>query len=498
MPRPKQTILVLLVIGLAIVASPLPSQDAEQAEREAMYYRYLEFPSYVKGGSIEPHWMADGSSFWYTEGAPANTVIWKVDPKANSSAGPLGQARGKLKASIKTPLFDTERLREALTPLLGYEPPYQGLPFDKFTFVDDGNSVPQGLKPAKGLGGSTAGLKPRPANTERAATPKEKAVKFTVEGKEFILRLDTYTITLVPALSEEQKSRLAPLVPRTGEHLHQVLSPDRRWFAVVNRDQGVFLRSTYDGRVEPLITDSVKDYEWDYEAGEDARIWSPGSFKLAVKKADFRKVPKIPIVHYLKRTDEVDWARYPKAGGPMRQTELLIVDILSKQQVRLDTGEEPDQHLYILGWRPDGSELLFLRRDRLSKKLDLMAANPTSGATRIILTETQDTFISGTWIRPPGFTLLEDGKRFIWMSERDGWYHLYLYNLDGSLLRRLTGGTFPVLRVVAVDEERGWVYFIAHGDQRRPYDTHLYRVNLEGNGFQRLTEAPGQHAVAIY
>ncbi len=99
MPRPKQTILVLLVIGLAIVASPLPSQDAEQSEREAMYYRYLEFASLVKGGSIQPHWMADGSSFWYTEGSPANTVIWKVDPKEDT----------------KNPLFDTARLREALT-----------------------------------------------------------------------------------------------------------------------------------------------------------------------------------------------------------------------------------------------------------------------------------------------------------------------------------------------------------------------------------------------
>ncbi len=78
-----------------------------------MYYRYMEFASYVKGGSVEPHWMADGSSFWYAEGAPANTIIWKVDPKTNT----------------KTPLFDTERLRQALTPTLGHEPPYKRLPF---------------------------------------------------------------------------------------------------------------------------------------------------------------------------------------------------------------------------------------------------------------------------------------------------------------------------------------------------------------------------------
>ena len=93
------------------------------------------------------------------------------------------------------------------------------------------------------------------------------------------------------------------------------------------------------------------------------------------------------------------------------------------------------------------------------------------------------------------FTLLAGGKRFVWISERDGWNHLYLYDLNGTLLRRLTAGAFPVVRVIAVDEQTGWVYFTAHGDQQRPYDTHLYRVNLEGKNFTRLTEASGQHAI---
>ena len=107
MAKSKGTTVVILVVSLSVIAPLTPAQEAQQSEREAMYYRYMEFASYVKGGSVEPHWMADGSSFWYAEGAPANTIIWKVDPKANT----------------KTPLFDTERLRQALTPTLGHEPP---------------------------------------------------------------------------------------------------------------------------------------------------------------------------------------------------------------------------------------------------------------------------------------------------------------------------------------------------------------------------------------
>jgi len=81
------------------------------------------------------------------------------------------------------------------------------------------------------------------------------------------------------------------------------------------------------------------------------------------------------------------------------------------------------------------------------------------------------------------------------MSERDGWNHLYLYDLEGTLIRRLTEGAFPIVKVLAVDEKAGWVYFTAHGDGQRPYDTHLYRVDLEGKKFTQLTEATGRHDI---
>ena len=98
--------------------------------------------------------MADGSSFWYAEGAPDDTVIYKVDPEA----------------STKTPLFDTARLRQALTALLGDEPPNKGLPFEEFTFVDE----------------------------------SETAVSFTVKDKVLVLKFDTYAIAPAPPVSEEE------------------------------------------------------------------------------------------------------------------------------------------------------------------------------------------------------------------------------------------------------------------------------------------------------
>ena len=146
-----------------------------------------------------------------------------------------------------------------------------------------------------------------------------------------------------------------------------------------------------EGDAEPevfqqLTTDSIRDYGWG-RYWDDWAWWSPNSRKLVVKKGDYRNVPKYPIVDYLGPTDDVQWSL--SDSDPWPPSELFVVDILRKKLVRIDTGGESDRHfwLFVLGWRPDGSEVLFLRRDRVTGRLDLMAAHPSTGSTRIILTE---------------------------------------------------------------------------------------------------------------
>jgi len=423
--------------------------------REAMYRRYMEFPSLVKGGSIEPHWMADGSSFWYAEGVPANTVIYKVDPKANT----------------KTPLFDTARVRQALRGALGHEPPHQGLPFDDFSFVD-GN----------------------------------RTAKFRVENQDFLLHLDTYAVDRPSARSLEEQARLVPHALREpafeGEPpLLEALSPDCKWFATV-RDHNLWLRATGDDTTTQITTDGARDYEWGdiYAARWAAVSWSPDSSKIAIKRVDYRAVPTFPILHYLRRREEVRWTRHfgipPTARDPLPLTDLFVIDIPSKRQMRVGMSTGPDHYVRILGWRPDGSELLLLRMHRTLKEVEMLAVNPATGSARVVLTETQKTFVDvDPWSEPVVFTPFGNWTKFIWISERDGWKHLYLYNMNGALVRRLTDQLFPVVNVVVVDEKNGWVYFRAHGDTNRPYDTHLYRIDLDGRGFKQLTEATGQRDI---
>ena len=141
-------------IGGATDANQNPVDPNVKSERKAMYERYLDFASLVKGGDVQPHFWADRNRFWYAQGAPDNTIIYQIDPEANT----------------KTPLFDTPRLRKALIPLLGHEPAYAGLPFAEFKFVDG-----------------------------------EEVVRFTVESQDFLLQLDTYRITRPPSQSEAER-----------------------------------------------------------------------------------------------------------------------------------------------------------------------------------------------------------------------------------------------------------------------------------------------------
>ncbi|MEO8449939.1 MAG: DPP IV N-terminal domain-containing protein [Gemmatimonadota bacterium] len=434
-------------IGCAALAALPVCSRAQQAapnHRDAVYRAVLEFPSLVKGGVVVPQWMADSSSFWYADSMPDRTVIYRVDARKNE----------------RTPLFDTPRLRRSLASALGHEPPYAGLPFSAFTF----------------------------ANAERS-------VRFSLEGRDWLLDRDSYQITPAAAVTAAERERTtAQLVrrgfPTTGPDLFEVASPDRHWFAT-ERSANLWVRSALDGRAEPLTRDTAKTLVWSVAGAK----WAPNGLRIAAIRTNLTGVAVVPILHWLKPTEEVEWYPFTKVGGPMPRNEVYLIDVLRKEPVRVDLGSGADNYVSIVGWLPDGSELLVLRMSRDFKRLDLLAANPVSGATRLVLTESSDTFIKGIGANPGWANLvtpLEDGKRLVLISERDGWDHLYLYDLTGTLIKRLTSGTWPVLRVIATDVKGGWVYFTGHAESRL-YDTHVYRVKLDGTGFARLTEGNGQH-----
>lgn len=451
--------------------------DSAQLQRFA---RFVEPEGLAVGGWVTPNWMLDGASFWYAERAPEDTVILRVD-------GQTGEA---------TPLFDVARTRAALTALLGRDLPYRGLPFD--AIVE--------------LGGDR--------------------YRFGFEGRQYILSLASYEVQRVAAghgVSKEMRAVLQLLdvdatnreVPRMYRRpmwlvepqlVPEAPSPDRRWFASV-RDGNVVLRSPLDDRTMSLTGDGTPDFAWDIETrrsklsagleiGEhQLEPWSPDSTRLFAIKVDRRLVPTTSIVRYLKREEECTAVRMQRAGGPMDIAHPHVIDVLAKRARRLDLGNTEDQFITLIGWLPDGSEVLFTRHSRDFKNVEVLAGDSRDGTVRVVLAEQSATFVGlqhdVIYWGDNHATILPDGTGLIWRSARSGWNHFYLHGLDGKPFRALTQGEFAVIDVVAVDQERGWVYFTAHHDPNRPYDTHLCRVQLSCGPIERLTSLDGHNAVTI-
>ena len=452
--------LVPALLMLAFFVPPASSQVAP--EREAAYQRHLDFGSLIEGGSITPNWMPDGNSFWYAEGGPQHTVIHRVDP----IAGTVEE------------LFDTPRLRAALTEALGHEPAGLGVPFRQLSFAGD------------------------------------SSVQFTVAGQTFVLNLDTYAVerrrapsslSLVSYLvSETERATPKTFVREVFQGLGprpypERLSPDGQWFVGLD-NHNLMLRATVDGRVVPLTDDGNEFEQWDVETTL-WNPWSPDAQRLVVARIDSRGMPRIPTIKWLKPLEEAEFIPTMLAGGELYDTRLHILDLHTRTPMPVEQDTTADYYYRVLTWLPDGSEVVFARYNRVMSRVDIQAADAATGAVRTLATETSETFVTHhhdtVWGSRTGFWLLPDASGFILASERDGWRHLYLYDLDGDPIRRLTEGDFPVESVVSVDQENGWVYFTAQTDPERPYDLHLNRVTLDGTDWSQLTEGKGRHTVAM-
>jgi len=181
---------------------------------------------------------------------------------------------------------------------------------------------------------------------------------------------------------------------------------------------------------------------------------------------------------------------YPGADEVFRLS-LLVIDIQTGTTIPIKFEPVDHQILYYLDWDPGGEEIYYIGVNRAHNKMDLMAFNPETGDSRIILNERYDTHIEDTYIM---FRWLPDSQRFVWASERDGWNHLYLYQKDGQCLNQITRGEFPVSKIVSFHEDNETLYFFAAQDSKDPYYQHLFKVNISGQNQRKLTQTHAMHS----
>ena len=185
--------------------------------------------------------------------------------------------------------------------------------------------------------------------------------------------------------------------------------------------------------------------------------------------------------------------------------EIYILDIEKRSAQKADL---PDFETAFLGpvelkllWWDEGSKKGYLiQNTRDFKTLILWEIDAESGQTRKVLEEKGDTYVESGPTLGGGSSAKVFGRQILWWSERDGWAHLYRYDLEtGALINRVTAGPFYVYDIKHVDEQGGWVYLRAggHGSGRDPYYWHLYRTRLDGGELQLLTPEDGMHEITF-
>jgi len=321
----------------------------------------------------------------------------------------------------------------------------------------------------------------------------ETKIKFEKEVKNevFIYDLESGEI--------KKYKTMEPVVGVRGRRYKEEFSPDLKYTAYA-KDYDLYIRDLERDKEIALTENGHKDLrngfpDWVYpeELGQyDAFWWSPNSKKIAYMQFDESPVNKYPIIHDANvENTYVEMQSYPRAGENNPIVRFFIIDIETKEKVLIDTGIETNVYLYSGKWTNDGKEFTLKRLNRLQNKVELLAANPNTGKTRVILEETEPCYISES----NDLIFLNDNTRFLWTSEVTGNNQIYLYDLSGKLIKQLTDKSFPVGRIVEVDETNEWVYFT--GYETRGTESHLYKVKFDGSKFTKLTKKEGSHRVSV-
>jgi dipeptidyl-peptidase-4 len=268
------------------------------------------------------------------------------------------------------------------------------------------------------------------------------------------------------------------------------------------RENNLYVEDLASGTITPLTTDGSRTlingtFDWVYEEElmnyyADGWRWSPDGRSIAYWQLNADSVKSFDLIN---NTDsiysKVTPVQYPKVGETNSAARVGIVSASGGPTHWIELQGDPRNH-YIprMEWAANSDEVVIQRLNRLQNEDQVILGNARTGQARTVFTERDSTWVDVV----DDFVWLEGGKSFTWVSERDGWKHVYVVSRDGRTSRLVTKGDFDVLQVKGIDPKGGWLYYVASPDN--PVQRYLFRVRLDGKGKpERLSPArePGSH-----
>ena len=503
-------------------------------------------PPKIYRDRVEPHWFADAcgetNQFWYRVDLPSGRREFVLVDAAS------GQRR---------PAFDSARLAKALSVKTERPVEAERLPLESLTFAPAMKTLAFTLAGKRWqLDQETYALAPAPTNaaTERRMTsahtprpsfstgaeteitfenrlaetveifwsdpdgkrvaygslhPGESRVQHTFAGHVWLVCASNGNVL---AVFEAEANSSTAIVDCTGNSAPRrragdtrrrssgAQSPDGNWEAALHGDN-LFLREIKTGQEHALTSDatSTNTYTREAETPTPEIYWSPDSRHLVA----LRRQPGAQRRVYLVESSPEDQLQprlqsyaYLKPGDAVPILKPHLFDVAAKKEIPVD--DKLFANPWSIGdvrWDANSARFTFLFNQRGHQALRILAVDSQAGQVTPVVNEESKTFInySGKFFAEH----LDNTGEIIWMSERDGWNHLYLYDAKtGAVKNQITKGEWVVRRVDRVDREQRQIWFQAGGIRpgQDPYLVHFCRINFDGTGLTILTDGNGTHA----
>lgn len=425
---------VVFFIGMFVTLGSL-GQRVNFAQAE----KFRKIKDYVGSLKVEPHFLEDGDSFWYSYKTSDGVKWYFVEPKKK----------------IHKLLFEPRELAQKLTQI--NRKPYS----DKLLKI--GNLQIE---------------------------DKGKMLRFTLDG--FHYEYDLKTCELVKKDSVRFRKNL---------YSWAIFSPDSTYFCYAQKHNLYIQKSTegdssavqltFDG--ERYNSYAMNEKDTTSQRTKAKVVWFKDSKKFYVLRHDTRKVRNLWLVNVLNGLPKLEEYQYAMPGDKeVGSYELEIFDVVNKKNVKVEIDKWTDQQVKILYAAQESDRIYFERKKRTCDEIEICVANTQTGACKVLINERAEPYLNE---QLHSISILEDGKDLIWWSERTGWGHFYHYDGEGNLQNTITGGDWMAGEILCIDTLERTFYFEGYGREKgqNPYYAHLYKASLDKEKVELLSPEDAHH-----
>jgi dipeptidyl-peptidase-4 len=311
-------------------------------------------------------------------------------------------------------------------------------------------------------------------------SPNEFCFNYNNDSIRILLNIDT------------QKAEVIATIPKNAEN-NDYLDANKRFAYTIDNNLYVYFDGNHKAITQYPDTGivagkTVHRSEFGINKGT---FWSPKGNMLAFYLNDESMVTKYPLVDINTRIATEKSFRYPMAGMTSHQVKLGIYNTITDKISYINTGEPKEQYLTNIAWSPDEKYIFIaiINRGQDHMKFNMYDV-ATGNYVRTLFEETSDKYVEP---QNSMYFLKNDPELFIWQSRRDGYNHLYLYNINGELVKQITKGEWEVVDFDGLNSNETTVFFTA--TKEGPLQRHYYSCNIDNGKLKKLTKAEGTHSV---